>query len=701
MLKLKNYTLKFENKMIFDNTCFKANHNQLTLIIGESGVGKTTCLHSLKLDNIYNGEYTYNQKKVTRKMLQEHFCYIEQFPFFIEDLDITSHFLMINENFYKEDIYSTLDKLKINPLLRKYPNQLSDGEKKRVSLSLAFFMNKDILIIDEPTSSLNEEFSKIVCELLKQYVKTGHMVIASSHDHLLKEYADVIYKIEYNQFQCIKDREEHNIQIDNKNNVKIRIKISDYFKMYRHYLRSHLIIKLFMMFLVSVIGFAFVFNNKAIQINIETMNKISSTEILVFKNIDGNDLFDYSYSGEEFPFSKEEVKALKNINHVSYINYKYDINICNDCDENTSLGTRNIDNTLEKLSAKQYGKKLIVNYPDNFNNNTITMQTYDSKYNYETKIKERVSKEKGIYISNSLFNILFKNAKNYDSLTLYFPIQVPIYNVSGITSTQSENGDAYYEANCVATKEVWIELPIIGILSDNSLYDNYNNVIGSYDIFLDQDILEKYIEQNKDTKNHTIYYTGEFGSSKKYYDKLPPKNEKIRQTISMNPWSPNCYIMRLDNLGYLDDILTQINKFGFDAKNMYVNSSSLKNTVSSVQNVSRVLAAGITILLLLIGFSTKSKEKNEIMTNQFLKNMGIGKKEIQKIKLRKYFVHFIIQTTISLIVSFVLLNLFNIILSSSTKYSLILVLIVICLHFVIEFLFAIIMERKWLMDVSA
>ena len=51
----------------------------------------------LKLDNIYNGEYTYNQKKVTRKMLQEHFCYIEQFPFFIEDLDITSHFLMINE----------------------------------------------------------------------------------------------------------------------------------------------------------------------------------------------------------------------------------------------------------------------------------------------------------------------------------------------------------------------------------------------------------------------------------------------------------------------------------------------------------------------------------------------------------------------------------------------------------------------------
>ena len=699
MLELKNYILKFDNKIVFDNTYFKANDNQLTLITGESGVGKTTCLQSLLLNNVYKGDYTYHNQKVNEEIIRDNFYFIEQFRTFIEDLDIESHFLMIEENFKNLDYYQTLEKLKIENLLKKYPNQLSDGEKKRISLALAFFMNREVLIADEPTSSLNEEFSRCVCELLKEYAMDGHMVIASGHDHMLREYADVIYEIEYNQFKYLQDKDYEVIKNHASNNIKIRVRFIDYLKMYRHSLKRHIMVKILMMILVSVVGFAFVFNNEAIRVNIDAINEISSTEILVFKSVDGKGMFDYSYVGNEFPLSTEEVKALQNIDHVSYINYKYDIEISNDCNEKVKIGTRNTADVLKKLSAKQNGVKLEKKYPEDFDINQMTIQTYDSNYDYGSKVKEKISDKKGIYISQSLFNILFQNIDDHDLLTLYLPIQIPIYNVSGISVTQAEDDTSSYETNCVATKEIWTELPIVGILSGDSLYDNYDNQIATYDIFLEQGILEKYIEQYKDVKSHVMYYTGDFGNTKIYYDELPPDGEEIRQTIKMTPWTPNCYIIHLDNLGYLEDVLTEINKMGLDAKNVYINTTSLKSAVASTQMASKILAVGIAILLLCMGYSVKSKETNEKDMNKFLNNLGANKKEILLIKVKKYVLNFVIQTIVTLIASFVLVKLLAIMFPSGTKYSFDLVMIMIGITFIIEFAFALVMERKWLKNV--
>ena len=138
MLELKNYILKFDNKIVFDNTYFKANDNQLTLITGESGVGKTTCLQSLLLNNVYKGDYTYHNQKVNEEIIRDNFYFIEQFPTFIEDLDIESHFLMIEENFKNLDYYQTLEKLKIenvndNELKKLYKTEVIQYEDLKIN----------------------------------------------------------------------------------------------------------------------------------------------------------------------------------------------------------------------------------------------------------------------------------------------------------------------------------------------------------------------------------------------------------------------------------------------------------------------------------------------------------------------------------------------------------------------------------------
>ena len=91
---------------------------------------------------------------------------------------------MIQSIYYKSIIYE-----------KEHPSSVI-REKKRVAISLALLRDTPVLIIDEPTASLNEEMSEIIAKLLHEYAQKGHTVIISSDDLKLQNYSDAIYNID-------------------------------------------------------------------------------------------------------------------------------------------------------------------------------------------------------------------------------------------------------------------------------------------------------------------------------------------------------------------------------------------------------------------------------------------------------------------------------------------------------------------------
>lgn len=76
------------------------------------------------------------------------------------------------------------DLFDIQRLYDQYPGDLSGGERIRAALYIALIKQPDILILDEPTASLDAEHKKRIIEILQEYAK-DHIVICSTHYHII------------------------------------------------------------------------------------------------------------------------------------------------------------------------------------------------------------------------------------------------------------------------------------------------------------------------------------------------------------------------------------------------------------------------------------------------------------------------------------------------------------------------------------
>lgn len=78
-----------------------------------------------------------------------------------------------------QDLSSRLDLL---PLLRERPTHLSGGERQRVALARTLVTNPDLLLLDEPTASLDKSKAMVVCDLLADLLTQGTSLLVATHD---------------------------------------------------------------------------------------------------------------------------------------------------------------------------------------------------------------------------------------------------------------------------------------------------------------------------------------------------------------------------------------------------------------------------------------------------------------------------------------------------------------------------------------
>ena len=164
-------SIKFKN--------FEFKKNNIYVIFGDNGVGKTTFLTSIFMLSKYFGESIFydgiaseNLKPLQKKSIKNRMIYLKSKGNLQDFLTIRGNleYLNIDE--------SIISKTKF---LDKKPSELSGGEEQIVSLSLLFIKNKDVILLDEVTSFMDQENENIAKEIFNK-AKKDKIIILTTHD---------------------------------------------------------------------------------------------------------------------------------------------------------------------------------------------------------------------------------------------------------------------------------------------------------------------------------------------------------------------------------------------------------------------------------------------------------------------------------------------------------------------------------------
>ncbi|MGN0961499.1 MAG: ATP-binding cassette domain-containing protein [Christensenellales bacterium] len=157
-MELINITKKYGNKVIFKNFSYAFEDGKITVILGDSGVGKTTLINIMLGFTDYEGEVK-NDRKIA--------C-VFQNDRLIPNLSVKDNLLLVNNNI---DIDNELSKVEMLDAKNLKPNNLSAGMSRRVAIIRAMNYPADILLMDEPLRNLDYYMKYKIMEQIKDYHK--------------------------------------------------------------------------------------------------------------------------------------------------------------------------------------------------------------------------------------------------------------------------------------------------------------------------------------------------------------------------------------------------------------------------------------------------------------------------------------------------------------------------------------------------
>jgi len=205
-LSLKNISYSYDNeKKILDRFSLRIKKNSLTLLRGKSGSGKSTLIKIIAgIIKPKSGEVILNNRSYSlydNKNWFEEISYIDQSPFIVDGSILDNICLgisreKINKNLLKESIkiakLEDLIRVKKNGVetyIGENGNLISGGQRQRLVIARAIYYKSKILLMDEPTSSLDAELSRSFFDLLVNLKNYVTIVVVSHWDEAIN-YSD-------------------------------------------------------------------------------------------------------------------------------------------------------------------------------------------------------------------------------------------------------------------------------------------------------------------------------------------------------------------------------------------------------------------------------------------------------------------------------------------------------------------------------
>ena len=204
----KSYSFNSETNFVLKDINLRIERNTITTIYGHSGVGKTTLLNIIGgITSADSGHVLVNEKNIFERKYLEYvrrnvvgflFQNNNLFPEFtiLENLILPQ--LINNENFNKSKAraFELLSILNLEFLSIKYPYQISNGEKQRISLLKSIVNRPELVISDEPTAHLDENNCKQIEDLIVKLNKEEKIAfIIATHDNRFKKISNDTYKL--------------------------------------------------------------------------------------------------------------------------------------------------------------------------------------------------------------------------------------------------------------------------------------------------------------------------------------------------------------------------------------------------------------------------------------------------------------------------------------------------------------------------
>jgi ABC-2 type transport system ATP-binding protein len=173
----------YENKVI-DGISFRIEEPAIYVVLGPNGAGKTTLFRTIAgILKPYNGKIEIgglpSQSKAAREQLA-YLTHIDGIPDGMKVVDALSFYAGV-EQVGMDAVDKVIKLLELEELSQKYFSQLSQGQKKRVSVARVFLREKSVYLLDEPTANLDPKVSKEIRELILGLSK-DRVVLYSSHN---------------------------------------------------------------------------------------------------------------------------------------------------------------------------------------------------------------------------------------------------------------------------------------------------------------------------------------------------------------------------------------------------------------------------------------------------------------------------------------------------------------------------------------
>ena len=173
----KRYRTESGEKIVFDNFSAEFKDGKVTAVMGSSGIGKTTLLNCIAKLTDYDGEiagvgssaFVFQEDRlIPDKTVYDNIDFVMQ----TEDADER-----------KKRIKNALSVTELLSEAFRYPSELSGGQRKRVSLARAFACGRELMLLDEPLSSLDIGLKFRIFDVMKKVFKSdSKTVIMVTHD---------------------------------------------------------------------------------------------------------------------------------------------------------------------------------------------------------------------------------------------------------------------------------------------------------------------------------------------------------------------------------------------------------------------------------------------------------------------------------------------------------------------------------------